>query len=401
VLKGASGLRINKKQKENVLKLEYLNQKKSHWSSEKYAYIDELLGRKKVNLYCRDIEKFLANKVILVTGGGGTIGSELCRQIAKANPIKLIIADNYENNAYDIQQELIFKYKNNLNLKVEIVSVQNKEKLDIIFNKYRPNIVFHAAAYKHVPLMEDCPEEAIRNNIFGTYNTVMAAHRYGVERFVLISTDKAVNPTNIMGATKRFCEMIIQSMKGYSKTEYVAVRFGNVLGSNGSVIPLFQKQIEMGGPVTITDKRIVRYFMTISEAVQLVLQAGSMANSSEIYVLDMGEPVKILDLAENLIKLSGHIPYKDIQIIETGLRPGEKLYEEILMNSEKLIATANHKIFIEHQDTISRQEIKEKIKILENALKTKSKIKIKQAMKQVVNTYKDPHEVNNRLYRAL
>lgn len=401
MLKGASGLRINKKQKENVLKLEYLNQKKSHWSSEEYAYIDELLGRKKVNLYCRDIEKFLANKVILVTGGGGTIGSELCRQIAKANPRKLIIADNYENNAYDIQQELIFKYKNNLNLKVEIVSVQNKEKLDIIFNKYRPNIVFHAAAYKHVPLMEDCPEEAIRNNIFGTYNTVMAAHRYGVERFVLISTDKAVNPTNIMGATKRFCEMIIQSMKGYSKTEYVAVRFGNVLGSNGSVIPLFQKQIEMGGPVTITDKRIVRYFMTISEAVQLVLQAGSMANSSEIYVLDMGEPVKILDLAENLIKLSGHIPYKDIQIIETGLRPGEKLYEEILMNSEKLIATANHKIFIEHQDTISRQEIKEKIKILENALKTKSKIKIKQAMKQVVNTYKDPHEVNNRLYRAL
>ena len=325
MLKGASGLRINKKQKENILKLEYLNQKKSHWSSEKYAYIDELLGRKKVNLYCRDIEKFLANKVILVTGGGGTIGSELCRQIAKANLRKLIIADNYENNAYDIQQELIFKYKNNLNLKVEIVSVQNKEKLDIIFNKYRPNIVFHAAAYKHVPLMEDCPEEAIRNNIFGTYNTVMAAHRYGVERFVLISTDKAVNPTNIMGATKRFCEMIIQSMKGYSKTEYVAVRFGNVLGSNGSVIPLFQKQIEMGGPVTITDKRIVRYFMTISEAVQLVLQAGSMANSSEIYVLDMGEPVKILDLAENLIKLSGHIPYKDIQIIETGLRPGEKL----------------------------------------------------------------------------
>lgn len=363
--------------------------------------IEELIGRQSASFDESEIKSYLNQKTIMVTGGGGSIGSELCRQIAKSNPKRLIIIDNYENNAYDIQQELIFKYKNNLNLKVEIVSVQNKEKLDIIFNKYRPNIVFHAAAYKHVPLMEDCPEEAIRNNIFGTYNTVMAAHRYGVERFVLISTDKAVNPTNIMGATKRFCEMIIQSMKGYSKTEYVAVRFGNVLGSNGSVIPLFQKQIEMGGPVTITDKRIVRYFMTISEAVQLVLQAGSMANSSEIYVLDMGEPVKILDLAENLIKLSGHIPYKDIQIIETGLRPGEKLYEEILMNSEKLIATANHKIFIEHQDTISRQEIKEKIKILENALKTKSKIKIKQAMKQVVNTYKDPHEVNNRLYRAL
>lgn len=368
--------------------------KSSLWSKVRDIQIEELLGREKVSLDTGEIEKFLYNKVVLVTGGGGTIGSELCRQIAKVKPKKLIIVDNYENNAYDIQQELIFKYKTALNLHVEIASVQDQEKINLIFQEHRPNLVFHAAAYKHVPLMEECPEEAIRNNIFGTCHVVMAADRYEVERFVLISTDKAVNPTNVMGASKRFCEMIIQSMKGNSKTEYVAVRFGNVLGSNGSVIPLFQKQIEMGGPITITDKRIVRFFMTISEAVELVLRAGSMANSSEIYVLDMGEPVKILDLAENLIRLCGHIPYQDIQIIETGLRPGEKLYEEMLMNNDELIATANQKIFIERQDSISQSEIREKMAILANALETQSETEIKKALKQVVNTYKAPEEVN-------
>ena len=376
-------------------------EKKSLWSNVRDIRIDELLAREMVSLDNSEIEKFLNNKVVLVTGGGGSIGSELCRQIAKANPKELIILDNYENNAYDIQQELVFKYKASLNLKVEIASVRDKEKLSIIFDKYRPNIVFHAAAYKHVPLMEACPEEAIRNNIFGTYNTVMTSHQYGVERFVFISTDKAVNPTNIMGASKRFCEMIIQSMKEKSKTEYVAVRFGNVLGSNGSVIPLFQKQIDMGGPVTITDKRVVRYFMTITEAVELVLHAGSMANSSEIYVLDMGEPVKIIDLAENLIRLSGYIPYKDIDIIEVGLRPGEKLYEEILMNNDGLLATANHKIFIESQESISQEDIQDRIDILTKALASKSSSEIKKAMKKVVSTYKDPDEVNRAISEYL
>lgn len=367
---------------------------KSLWSSVRNIHIAELLGREMITFDTNDIEGFLFNKVVLVTGGGGTIGSELCRQIAKAKPMKLIIVDNYENTTYDIQQELFFIYKKAIDLQIEIASVRDKDKLELIFNKYRPNIVFHAAAYKHVPLMEDCPDQAILNNIFGTYNVVMASHCYEVERFVLISSDKAVNPTSVMGASKRFCEMIIQSMKENSKTDYVAVRFGNVLGSNGSVIPLFQKQIDMNGPVTITDNRIVRYFMTISEAVQLVLQAGSMANRSDIYVLDMGEPVKILDLAENLIRLSGHIPYKDIDIIETGLRPGEKLYEEILMNSDELISTANQKIFIERQESISKQEIMEMMDILTKALETNSITDIKKAMKQVITSYKDPEEVN-------
>lgn len=367
---------------------------KSLWSSVRDIQIGELLGREMITLDTNDIKNFLFDKVVLVTGGGGSIGSELCRQIAKASPKKLIIVDNYENSTYDIQQELFFIYKKEMDLKVEIASVRDKDKLDMIFQKHRPNIVFHAAAYKHVPLMEDCPEEAINNNIFGTCNVVMASDRYEVERFVLISSDKAVNPTSVMGASKRFCEMVIQSMKGNSQTDYVAVRFGNVLGSNGSVIPLFQKQIDMGGPLTITDKNIVRYFMTIGEAVQLVLQAGSMANSSEIYVLDMGEPIKILDLAENLIRLSGHIPYKDIDIIETGLRPGEKLYEEILINSDELISTDNQKIYIELQESISRQEISQMLEVLTEALETRSMSDIKKAMKQVVTTYKDPEEVN-------
>ncbi len=355
---------------------------------------EELLGRAQVILSCEDIESFLLHKVIMVTGGGGSIGSELCRQIAKIKIEKLIIVDNYENNAYDIQQELLLRYGEKLNLKVEIASVRDRMKMNQLMERHRPNIIFHAAAHKHVPLMEDCPEEAIRNNIFGTYYLVDAAARYGVDKFVLISTDKAVNPTSVMGASKRFCEMILQSMKDSSKTEFAAVRFGNVLGSNGSVLPLFQKQIAQGGPVTITDKRIVRYFMTISEAVQLVLQAGAMAGNAEIYVLDMGEPVKILDLAENLIRMSGHVPYTEIPIIETGLRPGEKLYEELLINNNELIATKNQKIFIEHQSDISKEEIQEKLKILAAALRSKSPQEIKAAMKKVIPNYMDPKEVN-------
>jgi FlaA1/EpsC-like NDP-sugar epimerase len=367
----------------------------TYWNNVREINVEELLGREPVKLNDKEIGAFLHKKTVMVTGGGGSIGSELCRQIAKAKIKKLIIVDIYENNAYDIQQELQQTYKNKLRLKVEIASVRDEEKVNQLVKSHRPNIIFHAAAHKHVPLMEECPEEAILNNIFGTYHMVQAANRYGVDKFVLISSDKAVNPTNIMGASKRFCEMILQGMKEKSKTEFVAVRFGNVLGSNGSVIPLFQKQIARGGPVTITDKRIVRYFMTISEAVQLVLEAGAMANSSEVYVLDMGEPVKIIDLAENLIRLSGHVPYTQIPIIETGLRPGEKLYEEMLQKNEELIATKNHKIYIERQSDISSRDIEKKLRILRKALRSKSKNNIKKAMKQVIETYKDPQEVNN------
>lgn len=358
--------------------------------------IEELLGREPVIFDDDKVEKLITGKVVMVTGGGGSIGSELCRQIAKVHPQKLIIVDIYENNAYDIQQELKFTYNNQLDLKVEIASVRDEEKINLLFQRHRPNIVFHAAAHKHVPLMEDCPEEAIKNNIYGTYNVVLAADRWKVEKFVLISTDKAVNPTNIMGATKRFCEMILQSMKRISKTEYVAVRFGNVLGSNGSVIPLFKRQIEQGGPVTVTDKRIIRFFMTIPEAAQLVLQAGSMANSSEIYVLDMGQPVKILDLAEKLIRLSGYEPNIEIPIIETGLRPGEKLYEELLMMSEELIATPNHKIFVERQKEVSAIDLHDKLNILQRAMDSGTDSSLKRALKIVVPTYRDPEEVNNR-----
>ena len=287
----------------------------------------------------------LKDKVVLVTGGGGSIGSELCRQIAAKDPKLLIIFDIYENNAYDIQQELKKDYPG-LNLEVLIGSVRNTSRVESIFEKYHPDIVYHAAAHKHVPLMEDSPNEAIKNNVFGTYKTALAADKYGASRFVLISTDKAVNPTNIMGASKRMCEMIIQELNRKSETEFVAVRFGNVLGSNGSVIPLFKKQIEAGGPVTVTDKRIIRYFMTIPEAVSLVLEAGAIAKGGEIFVLDMGKPVKIDDLARNLIKLSGYEPDVDIEIVYTGLRPGEKLYEEMLMDEEGLKDTANSLIHI-------------------------------------------------------
>lgn len=314
-------------------------------SSLKEVEIEDLLGREPIRINTEEVLEHVGGKVVLVTGGGGSIGSELCRQLAAHHPKQLIILDIYENNAYDIQQELIRKYPD-LDLVVLIASVRNKERIDSIFETYRPNIVYHAAAHKHVPLMEDSPHEAIKNNVFGTYKVAQAADRYGVDKFVLISTDKAVNPTNIMGASKRLCEMLIQSMNRSSRTNYVAVRFGNVLGSNGSVIPLFKKQIAEGGPVTVTHPDIIRYFMTIPEAVSLVLQAGAYAKGGEIFVLDMGEPVKILDLATNLIKLSGYRVGEDIQIVFTGLRPGEKMYEELLMNEEGLKETANKMIFI-------------------------------------------------------
>ena len=307
--------------------------------------IEDLLGREPVRVNMDEILDYVRGKVVLVTGGGGSIGSELCRQIAGHQPKQLIVFDVYENNAYDLQQELKEKFPG-LNLVVLIGSVRNTHRVESVFEKYRPEIVYHAAAHKHVPLMEDSPNEAIKNNVFGTYKTARAADKYGTKRFVLISTDKAVNPTNIMGASKRMCEMVVQMMNAKSKTDFVAVRFGNVLGSNGSVIPLFKKQIEQGGPVTVTHPDIIRYFMTIPEAVSLVLQAGAYAKGGEIFVLDMGEPVKILDLAKNLIRLSGYEPDEDIPITFTGLRPGEKLYEELLMDEEGLQDTPNKLIHI-------------------------------------------------------
>ena len=307
--------------------------------------VEDVLGRPEVELK-DSTNELITNKTVMVTGGGGSIGSELCRQIAMCSPKKLIVLDIYENSAYSIQQELLRRYGDRLNLQVLIASVRDSKKIDALFRANRPDVVFHSAAHKHVPLMEISPEEAVKNNVFGTYNVACAADRHGAERFVLISTDKAVNPTNVMGATKRVCEMIVQALAQKSKTKFVAVRFGNVLGSNGSVLPLFKEQIAAGGPVTVTDPEIVRFFMTIPEAVQLVLEAGQMGKGGEIFVLDMGKPVKILDLAENLIKLSGLIPYKDIQIQFTGLRPGEKLYEELLMDEEGVRKTGNRKIFV-------------------------------------------------------
>jgi len=314
-------------------------------SSLREVQIEDLLGRDPIDIHVDSVLGYISDKTVIVTGGGGSIGSELCRQIAAHSPKQLIIFDIYENNAYDIQNELKREHPD-LDLVVLIGSVRDEVRLDGIFSKYKPNIVFHAAAHKHVPLMEDSPNESMKNNVFGTYNTANIASKYGVERFVLISTDKAVNPTNIMGASKRICEMIVQYFNTKSNTEFVAVRFGNVLGSNGSVIPLFKKQIAEGGPVTVTDPNIIRYFMTIPEAVSLVLQAGASARGGEIFVLDMGDPVKIIDLAESLISLSGLKPYEDIQIKFTGLRLGEKLYEEKLLAEEGLKKTENDLIHI-------------------------------------------------------
>ena len=308
--------------------------------------IEDLLGRDTIELDISAVEGLLSGRTVLVTGGGGSIGSELCRQIVKYHPKRLVIFDIYENNAYDIQQELLYQYGRELPLSVEIGSVRDPRRLELLFDTYKPDVVFHAAAHKHVPLMETSPQEAIRNNVFGTLNTVRAADAHGVRKFILISTDKAVNPTSVMGASKRLCEMVVQSMAGCSATTFAAVRFGNVLGSNGSVVPLFRRQIAAGGPVTVTDKRIIRYFMTIPEAVSLVLQAGAYAKGGEIFVLDMGDPVKIDTLARNLIRLSGYKPDVDIKIEYTGLRPGEKLFEEKLMAEEGLLKTDNKMIHI-------------------------------------------------------
>ncbi len=346
----------------------------------------DLLGRDPITVNMEEIFAYIRGKVVMVTGGGGSIGSELCRQIAKADPEQLIIFDIYENNAYEIQMELTRKYPE-LNLEVLIGSVRNTARLDSVLDQYRPELVFHAAAHKHVPLMEDSPNEAIKNNVFGTYKMAQAASKYGVKRFVLISTDKAVNPTNIMGASKRLCEMVVQMMNRESKTEFVAVRFGNVLGSNGSVIPLFKKQIDAGGPVTVTHPDIIRYFMTIPEAVSLVLQAGYYARGGEIFVLDMGEPVKIDTMARNLIRLSGYEPDVDIMVEYTGLRPGEKLYEELLMKEEGLQSTANKLIHIGKPIEMDDQRFKEQLACLEAAYRTEDP-HIKELVAQIVPTYK-------------
>ena len=361
-------------------------------SSDKYSRLDakDLLFRDAIDVIDDDTRAFYKDKVVLITGGGGSIGSELSRQIATCSPEKLVIFDVYENNAYEIQQELIQKYGKSLNLAVEIGSVQDVARIEAVFSAYRPSIVFHAAAHKHVPLMEHSGSEAVKNNCLGTYNTACAAEKYGAEKFILISTDKAVNPTSIMGASKRMCEMIVECRTD-GTTAFSAVRFGNVLGSNGSVIPLFKKQIAAGGPVTVTDKRVTRYFMTISEAVGLVMQAGAYATRGELFVLDMGEQVKIYDLAISMIKRSGLVPFKDIDIEEIGLRPGEKLYEELITNTEGLTKTKNDMIFIEHDTPYTREEIEDKLSILKEAIKLSegdiSSEKITEALKRVIPTF--------------
>lgn len=350
--------------------------------------IEDLLGRDQVTGSRDEVNRFVRGKVIMVTGGGGSIGSELCRQIAECQPKQLIIVDIYENNAYAIQQELIRCYGKSLGLVTLIASVRDKVRMESIFSKYRPEVVFHAAAHKHVPLMEESPNETIKNNVMGTYHVAQLADKYSTKRFVLISTDKAVNPTNIMGASKRLCEMIIQMMaRKSSHTDFVATRFGNVLGSNGSVVPLFKKQIQNGGPVTITDKRIIRYFMTISEAVSLVLQAVCNAHGGEIFVLDMGEPVKIDDMARKLIRLSGYVPDVDIPIVYTGLRPGEKLFEEMLMDEEGLQETSNHLIKIGQPIEFDDEQFLRSIHALQEASSHEAE-DIKEIVASVVDTYK-------------
>lgn len=351
--------------------------------------IEDLLGRPPIVMDPAPVDAFLEGKTVMVTGGGGSIGSELCRQIVKHDPRKLIIVDIYENNAYDIQQELLYRYGGRLDLSVEIASVRDLERIRQLMERYRPNVVFHAAAHKHVPLMEVSPQEAIRNNVFGTLNVVRAANEFKVEKFLLISTDKAVNPTSVMGASKRLCEMILQSMKGHSTTDYVAVRFGNVLGSNGSVVPLFKRQIAAGGPVTLTDKRIIRYFMTIPEAVQLIFQAGAYARGGEIFVLDMGEPVRIDDLARNMIRLSGFEPDVDIPIVYTGLRPGEKLYEELLLSGEGMQKTKNDLIYIGHEIAFDPAAFEENLMLL-RAIPESDEPALRAKLRELVPTFHAP-----------
>ena len=353
--------------------------------------IEELLFRKPIEVNDERTRAYYRDKVILITGGGGSIGSELCRQLAKMEPKQIIILDIYENGAYDVQQELRIAYAGNLDVRIEILSVTHRRALAKVFRTYRPQIVINAAAHKHVPLMEHNCVEAVRNNVFGTKNVIDLCEEYGAERFMMVSTDKAVNPTNVMGATKRMCEMLVRSASTYGKVKYSTTRFGNVLGSAGSVIPLFKKQIANGGPVTITDKRIIRYFMTIPEASQLVLASGAMAQNGELFVLDMGQPVRILDLAENMIRLSG---VQGVQIVETGLRPGEKLYEELLVKTEELEKTDNSLIFIEHDTPLSAEEINRKLDILQRACDTEDDNLVRRALMETVPTFKKVEDIN-------
>lgn len=372
-------------------------------SNIKQVKIEDLLGRDAVDFDTKEVSEMIRNKVCMITGGGGSIGSELSRQIAKMRPKKLVIVDIYENNAYDIQQELVRTYSEKLDLSVQIASVRDKVKIRRLFDEFKPDLVFHAAAHKHVPLMETNPEEAIKNNIFGTLNVAELAKEYKCEKFVLVSTDKAVNPTNIMGASKRCCEMIVECMaQTKTKTEFVAVRFGNVLGSNGSVIPLFEKQIADGGPVTVTDPNIIRYFMTIPEATSLILHAATLARGGEIFVLDMGEPVKILNLAENLIKLHGYVPYKEMEIRFTGLRPGEKLFEELLMNEEGLKNTANQKIFIGKQIKVDEDKFFKNLERLKEVALNNDKEQSEAILREIVPTfvrkkYNSPEIIDDKL----
>ena len=361
--------------------------------------IEELLFRKPIVVSDENTHAYYKDKVVLITGGGGSIGSELCRQLAKMNPKQIIILDIYENGAYDVQQELKIAYGGNIDLRVEIASITNRRAMARVFETYHPQIVINAAAHKHVPLMEHNCVEAVENNVFGTKVVVDLCEEYGADRFMMVSTDKAVNPTNVMGATKRMCEMIVQSASTHGKVKYSATRFGNVLGSAGSVIPLFKRQIANGGPVTLTDKRIIRYFMTIPEASQLVLQSGAMANNGELFVLDMGQPVKILDLAENMIRLSG---VSDIEIVETGLRPGEKLYEELLVKTEELDKTENSLIFIEKDTPLSKDEIDEKLTMLHEACQSDDDDKVRETLRTAVPTFRRPEEVNKtvKLYNS-
>ncbi len=365
--------------------------------------VEELLGRDPIKFDNKDIRDFISGKVCMVTGGGGSIGSELVRQIAKYNPERIIIVDIYENNAYEIQQELVMDYGESLDLVTLIASVRDYYRMNQIFEKYKPQIVFHAAAHKHVPLMEDSPMEAIKNNVVGTFNVATLAQFHDAEKFVMISTDKAVNPTNAMGASKRCCEMIVQylSQQHEGKTEFVTTRFGNVLGSNGSVIPLFKKQIEQGKPVTVTHEDIIRYFMTIPEAVSLVMEAAAIAHGGEIFVLDMGQPVKIVTLAENLIRMYGKVPYKDVPIVFTGLRPGEKIKEELLMNEEGLKKTSNKLIFIGKQIEIEEEEFAARLKALRDAaLENDEEVAIS-ALHEMVPTFMNPNDFNKKQLQTI
>ena len=357
--------------------------------------IHDLLGREPVVLEDEGIKEYISGKVVIIPGGGGSIGSEISRQVLKYGPKKLIIFDNYENTAYNLENELRGRYPD-VEIKVLIGSIRDRNRLENVFKEYKPDVVFHAAAHKHVPLMEESPSEAILNNAFGTLNLTETADKYHVKKFVMLSTDKAVNPTNVMGATKRICEMIIQAMDAQSETEFVAVRFGNVLGSNGSVIPLFNKQIAEGGPVTVTDKNITRFFMTIPEAAQLVLQAGAFAKGGEIFILDMGKPVKIYDLAKDLIRLSGFVPGEDIKIEITGLRPGEKLYEEVLMDEEGIRKTAHNKIFVAQPASYDINELKAKLRNTQQMCENGDNAALVRKLKEIVPTYRNKQIENQK-----